>query len=1542
MSTVYACPKGHRWGEQARTPAPVCPQCGSTEAQPVAEALPATLPTLTLPKVEPETLTPPTRTPTPRPIRPTAPPRPRVPGYEIEKELGRGGMGVVYQARQVSLGRSVALKMILTGQMAGEEELMRFRREAEAVARLQHPNIVQIHEVGEHDGCSFFSLELCPGGSLAAKLGRKPLPPRQAAELAETLAHAVQAAHDQGIVHRDLKPANVLLSADGTPKITDFGLAKRLDEVGQTQTGAVMGTPSYMAPEQAAGQSKQIGPATDVYALGVILYEMLTGRTPFGGGDVLEVLQRAIYDEPISPRLLRPSCPRDLETICLKCLHKEQGRRYHTARELADDLHCYLKGRPITARPVGRLERLSRWCVRRPVTAGLLAALVVAVATGFSAVTWMWLRAEEFRVRAEQQRDRAEENFRVALEASVDATRLAEQLKPIAGTQSATVKEILTLALDNYERLRERAGESRPVLEGEGGIRASFSDIYLLLGDTTAALQSAQQACAIYEQLLREEPDNAGWRAGRAGSLVKVANALLPRGQPMEAERAVRTSLELRQQLVDERPDDPARQMDLAASDDALGTIRQALGDLPGAAVAFRRALALRLPVAEREPRNRTWRRDAALSQQRVADMLWNDAWEEPALREVLGLYTKAEQVYAELAREEPDNAEWQRRLAEVHLNLGQTYCYLKGEESRARSELQRAVEIAERQAALDPTSLDWAQAVFRYRTAFADLRRTADDVAALKQKAVSLRELLPLARKRWEHDGACATWQANLIQLQDELAVTLAAQALKGEKPEENNTEARRLWEEARRQAQALVQRCPDVYRYRMGLGFVEERLGLLLQRTGAATEGWRLRFQGSQEAIDYYQRQAAREPDHVYWQEQLVKTYTELAQTHLLAQTAADAAQGVKLMREALRLAEALRDKEPDNLSRIRQVAETRVGLINALTLEAGGRLRQGEALSSADVTRLRAEAVGQRRELVQLCQDLLKRDPKNLRWYRELAAGYSQLHRDCINNDRAAADQAVQDYSHALDELLRHCPEGAERDPFEAGADSGLRSLAIGLLFDQSVKANDADVVTSYERSYLAFGSPAEADTLVNHYIQLARSGSSDGKTDPRQSVWALRRGLGLLHARQAAGTLHPLYCRYPDFFAAALARLPAPTPAVSLEPPEQAAFVDMAYGRLARLLLDKGRSGDLLCVLNGEAREATEFSWVRQVLREHLVVELLGEPEALAALLDAAKTDLALKSPVLTEEGRKLLAFLARHAGEEETAMALDAPTARSPLDGRFFHSLVSWLLAGRHYLSALRVVLGNTSNLSPGLAEVYAGRMVQELYATVLAQKADEVIRQALHQRPPASALAVLAPAERLRRLHLVREQLTTLLEKDQLPAEKRSAAELLQVAVLTELGELEEAERLCRAVAERDPKNVLAVTGRAYLQIARGEEVDAAIGCFRQQVQRAPGIAYWQHLLGWGLCQAGRLSEGIPLLEKSNEDKTLAGEPAAWEHLADAYQQAKRTEEARTCWQRALKAFPPTTDPDDPRKTAIEHKLAAATTPARPKEQGPR
>jgi serine/threonine-protein kinase len=324
---------------------------------------------------------------------PEGTPLPRVPGYEVQGELGRGGMGVVYRAWHLRLHRHVALKMLLAGPRARPDELERFLREAQAVAALHHPNIVQVHNAGEVDGRPFFTMELVEGGSLACQTRGVPQPARQAAALVATLADAVHAAHQSGIVHRDLKPGNILLTSDGTPKVTDFGLARRLKgDDGLTLSGAPVGTPSYMAPEQARGDKSALGPATDVYALGAILYELLTGRPPFHAESAAATVHQVLRDEPVPPPRLNPQAPRDLTTICLKCLAKTPQRRYASAAALAEDLRRFLRGETIAARRAGPLERLGRWARRHRAAAALLAVALAAATTLLGVGGWLTCR----------------------------------------------------------------------------------------------------------------------------------------------------------------------------------------------------------------------------------------------------------------------------------------------------------------------------------------------------------------------------------------------------------------------------------------------------------------------------------------------------------------------------------------------------------------------------------------------------------------------------------------------------------------------------------------------------------------------------------------------------------------------------------------------------------------------------------------------------------------------------------------------------------------------------------------------------------------------------------------------------------------------------------------------------------------------------------------------------------------------------------------------------------------------------------------------
>ncbi|HEY8503068.1 MAG TPA: serine/threonine-protein kinase, partial [Gemmataceae bacterium] len=459
---------------------------------------------------------------------------PQVPGYEVRRVLGRGGVGVVYEAVAVALGRPVALKM-LSALSPGEAALARFRAEGQALAKLRHPNIVQVYEVGTHAGLPYMALELLDE-SLADRLREAPLPPGQAAALAEVLARAVRHAHRQGILHRDLKPGNVLLrterdadtadpgstcrlhALDCTPKVADFGLARLVgEERGHTRTGDLLGTPSYMAPEQAGGSPDRVGPAADVYALGAILYECLTGRPPFRGATALDTLHQIRCDEPVPPRSLQPKVPRDLETVCLKCLEKDPAKRYPSAAALADDLRRFLDGKPVRARPVSPVARAWKWARRRPAAAGLVAVSVLAVAAvlGVGAAYNARLQGA-LDVARGANRDLARSAY--AVFATGDQTRLTPPTRRMVEAAVRSYEGLLGEVSEPAERadLLDEVGMLLFILNRDDGAEETFR----------RAAGAMRSAVATREQLLAEDPGDPRRRAAMAGSLYQLGDLL--------------------------------------------------------------------------------------------------------------------------------------------------------------------------------------------------------------------------------------------------------------------------------------------------------------------------------------------------------------------------------------------------------------------------------------------------------------------------------------------------------------------------------------------------------------------------------------------------------------------------------------------------------------------------------------------------------------------------------------------------------------------------------------------------------------------------------------------------------------------------------------------------------------------------------------------------------------------------------------------------------------------------------------------------------
>jgi tetratricopeptide (TPR) repeat protein len=795
MARIITCPRGHRWEALEESPvSQTCPVCAGTAGPTVAPTAPLAPPD----SQDTEDLD----TVTAEEVSDTPFTSPRLPGYEILGVLGRGGMGVVYRARQISLNRLVALKMILAGEHAGPEQRSRFRREAEAVARLQHPNIVQIYEVGEQDGRPYFSLEYVEGGTLAGRLAGTPQPARPAAELVETLARAVHFAHERGIVHRDLKPANILLSGgrqppetapgqgadaprsgnpvpalaggsrlnEGVPKVTDFGLAKHLDqEHTQTQSGALLGTPSYMAPEQAWGRSKvvPVGPAADVYALGAILYECLTGRPPFRGENPLDTLEQVWSRDPVPPSRLQPKVPRDLETICLKCLEKDPGRRYGSARDLADDLRRFRAGEPIRARPVGLAQRLVKWVRRRPVQAALLGVILLLVLGLVAGGLVTNARLRSAVETTQHQRDRAEANYRKMLEA-VDQmlTQVGDQRLAEVPEMEEVRRELLEKALRFYQDLLRDRGGDDSALRAETA-RASYRSgvIHKLLGYSDRAAADFRRAADLLEKLAAESPDAPAYR-------YELANVHLQRGElyggkrPRQAEaeyrRAIalyrslpadvpqyraalaagyssramlvqsprrwkeagqwyRRALALQRALVRDLPHQPELRKNLAVTLLNQGLLFHRTGRLDRAGKYYREARALLEPLVGDHPRTSIYPNVLSSVCNNLAALAIADGRGDAAekfYRRVLALRTR-------LARRFPSTPYYRRMLAETRGALAKFYLE-SGRPARAAAEMGRALELWESLVEGSPRVEDYDRKVVEFGTLLGGIQERA------------------------------------------------------------------------------------------------------------------------------------------------------------------------------------------------------------------------------------------------------------------------------------------------------------------------------------------------------------------------------------------------------------------------------------------------------------------------------------------------------------------------------------------------------------------------------------------------------------------------------------------------------------------------------------------------------------------------------------------------------------------------------------------------------------------------------------------------
>lgn len=793
-------------------------------------------------------------------------------GYEILKEIGRGGMGVVYQARQAGFSRIVALKRMHTDRSTRPEILARFRREATAAARLDHPNVVRIYDVGEQEGQPYLAMEYVAGGTLADNL-TDPLPAQQAAELVKTLAGAIHAAHQLGIVHRDLKPSNVLLAVAPSPlpedrkettnpsalatsnwqrttipKISDFGLARLLDEEGaQTQTGEILGTPSYMAPEQASGQARAVGPAADVYSLGTILYEALTGRPPFKAATLLDTLEQVRTQEPVPPSRLQPKVPRDLETICLKCLDKRPERRYTSAAALGDDLHRFLTGQAIQARPVGHWERAWKWTRRRPA-----AATLIGVATLTLAFLLLGGWVVNVRLRAEQEV--AERNIKNLHDAvlTLHWGVAHGQLVDVPGTEDARLliyNEAVRLYKDSAQEGSRQNHKTICVQASVVWVLGFFHDEQ---GQRPLAQEHYEEASRLVRALWDEFPKESLPRTDWAQYQIDRGWFLDRIGRHRDAERTYREALD----IMEAAPGGPAA-FSLARAELAM-------------------YLAMRLARS-----GRPLEAEAAFHQART---LGQTSFE--SMPESDGKYNNIRDFYATLC-----------------LNEGQ-FLQTRDRSELAEARLREAVRLLEPIARDEQYLRRWQGDLARSYLALATTCQPdrLDEAEILARKALAIAEQLTRQFPRMDRH------QSLLAQAQQQVAVLCLRK--------NQRTEAEQLLLAARTVCEKLAQKQPVYLADQAALAAVQNDLGRLSRLAGRFEEAARAHGQALA-LVESLAQNNPEETDHV---RSTAETHFHLAELHQARQ---DAATARDHRVRAIQVLEDLHQKDPHDV-RSRQLLD------------------------------------------------------------------------------------------------------------------------------------------------------------------------------------------------------------------------------------------------------------------------------------------------------------------------------------------------------------------------------------------------------------------------------------------------------------------------------------------------------------------------------------------------------------------------------------------------------------------------------------------
>jgi serine/threonine protein kinase/tetratricopeptide (TPR) repeat protein len=1013
--------------------------------------------------------------------------RPEVAGYEILEELGRGGMGVVYKARQPGLNRMVALKMILRAGHVSAADLVRFRMEAEAVAQLQHPNIVQIYEVGDQDGCPFFSLEFVEGQTLADQIGGVPQSPRFAAEITRDLARAMDQAHRRGIIHRDLKPANVLLTNDGTPKITDFGLAKRYadDDTGQTRTGAIMGTPSYMAPEQAAGKTKDTGPAADIYSLGAILYDLLAGRPPFRGVTVLDTLQQVRSLEPVPPRRLDMKVPRDLETICLKCLQKEPSKRYANAGDLAEDLRRFLAGEPIQARPTPLWERGVKWARRHPAAATLIGVSTVA-AVSLLVVGGLWLdtarrAAEE---REQEQAERADLERQRAREA-LALKNAADQARKRAVEQQHLAEQAQQKAQREYQRAEANFRQARAavdqMLTGVGQVRLAHEPRMEQLRRDLLT-----RALGFYERFLTAKGTDPSVRAETARARERVADIQKMLGKPDEAEKAYRAALDLFRELPTGFAGRPECRRDLAICYNNLGNLLKETGRQPQARTAYGKALALRQRLAAEFPADPDYRQDLSDSYDNLG------AAEETAKRltNARDNYGRALALQQQLTDEFPNRPSYHRQLARRHNNLGQVLGALD-QVREATQHFHKAQAILQKLVGDQPPAPEYRQELAASFDHMGYLERSRRPRAA----EVAYRRALDMRQALTADYPGVPSYREELAEGFNQLAVVLQARG--------RRQEADAAFGKALAIQEKLAADFPRLPEFRRKLGSAYNNRGNLLLTAHRLKDAERF----YDRALGLFSQLAKEFPSVADYQHEQASTQVNLG---VLWYAAADHAKAEQALVGALALQQRLADRYPSFVLYRQRLATTHLNL--GLLRQLGGKL---------------VEAGREFQEMVAIYSKLAKEFPDVPEYAHQQALGYINLGN--LLRARKRPKDAEAAWHRALDLLAKLANELAGVPMYRQDLARAWMQLAVFLgASRRTEEAEQAYGKALALREALAKQFPRQGayrQELATTHSNLAVLWAQANR--PREAETSYRKALALLEALVAEGPVVPAY-------------------------------------------------------------------------------------------------------------------------------------------------------------------------------------------------------------------------------------------------------------------------------------------------------------------------------------------------------------------------------------------------------------------------------